>query len=191
VVVITKEKTALFSPDDVDGFLGAIQAAVAVPQSPPGEAVTGSPRRRRDRSWILTLVGAAVGLTAIALAVLATLYSPGLPSYTLTPEALTIHDRFYPVTLNPAAVDVARIRMVDISSDPDWRPTERTNGFANAYYRSGWFRVASGRKVRMYCADGRRLVLLPPKGNGVPVLLEVWEPERFVEEVRRLWSGRS
>jgi hypothetical protein len=48
--------------------------------------------------------------------------------------------------------------------------------------------VANGEKVRMYRAGGARLVLLPPKGSGVPVLLEVKDPESFVEELRRLWA---
>jgi hypothetical protein len=105
----------------------------------------------------------------------------------LTPEALTIYDRFYPVTLNAAAVDVEHIRIVDFGVDTDWRPTARTNGFANSHYRSGWYRVANGQKVRMYRADSRRLVLLPPKDDGAPVLLEVSQPERFVEQVRQQW----
>jgi hypothetical protein len=99
-------------------------------------------------------------------------YSPGPPSYTLTAESLTIHDRFYPVTLPPSGVDIEHIRLIDVGADADWRPTARTNGFANAHYRSGWFRVASGKKIRMYQADSTHLVLLPPKGDGAAVLLE-------------------
>jgi len=34
VLVITGSKTALFSPDDVDGFLNAIRATAAVPSAP-------------------------------------------------------------------------------------------------------------------------------------------------------------
>jgi hypothetical protein len=34
VIVITGSKTALFSPDDVDGFLNAIRASVPVPSAP-------------------------------------------------------------------------------------------------------------------------------------------------------------
>jgi hypothetical protein len=77
---------------------------------------------------------------------------------------------------------------VDLGVDADWRPTMRTNGFANGHYRSGWFRVVNGETVRMYRADGTRLILLPPKGTGTSVLLEVDDPERFVREVRALWS---
>ena len=67
----------------------------------------------------------------------------------------------------------------------------RTNGFANAHYRSGWFRVANGQKVRMYRADGTRLLLLPPKGDGAAVLLEAKDPEQFLDELRRQWGNRS
>jgi hypothetical protein len=108
----------------------------------------------------------------------------------LTADALTIHDRFYPVTLRAADVDVSRARLVDIAVDPEWRPTTRTNGFANAHYRSGWFRVANGQKIRMYRADSTRLLLLPPKGDGAPVLLEVKDPGQFLDELRGQWGNR-
>jgi hypothetical protein len=93
--------------------------------------------------------------------------------------------------LNAANVDVEHIRVIDLNVDPEWRPTQRTNGVGNAHYASGWFRVASGKTVRMYRAGSRRLVLLPPKGDGAAVLLETREPERFLAEVREKWSGPS
>jgi hypothetical protein len=43
----------------------------------------------------------------------------------------------------------------------------------------------------MYRADSKRLVLLPPAGDGTPVLLETKDPEEFVREVRQEWSHRS
>jgi len=116
------------------------------------------------------------------------LYSPGPPAYTLTPQSLTIHDRFYPVTLNAASVDVAHVRVIDLGSDTDWKPVARTNGFANARYHSGWFRVASGKVVRLYRTDATSVVLLPPKGDGTPVLLETKEPGKFRAEVLEKWA---
>ena len=180
VVVVTGEKTVLFSPDNVEGFIAAIGAPTApVPATQDAGSRVGS------------LAGAAIGIVVIAILAFAFLYSPGPPSYTLTPESLTIHDRFYPVTLNRTSVDVEHIRVVDFGVDTEWRPTRRTNGFANAHYASGWFRVASGQTIRMYRAGGTRLVLLPPKGDGAALLLETREPEKFVIELRRKWSGPS
>jgi hypothetical protein len=45
--------------------------------------------------------------------------------------------------------------------------------------------VPNGQKVRLYVAGAKRVVLLPGKGNGTPVLLEAAEPEQFIEAVRR------
>ena len=186
VVVITDEKTALFSPDDVDGFLAAIRASVPVPETPAGQLEFPA-AGISAATWI----GIAIGAVSLAVVAFALMYSPGPPSYTLTADALTIHDRFYPVTLKAADVDVARVRLVDIVVDREWRPTMRTNGFANAHYRSGWFRVANGRKVRMYRAGGTRLVLIPPKGDAATVLMEVQDPEQFLGELQRQWGNRS
>jgi hypothetical protein len=183
VVVITGSKTVLFSPDDVDGFIAAIGAPMPTPTPVPATQDAGS--------QIGTLAGAAVGIVVVVILAFAFLYSPGPPGYTLTPESLTIHDRFYPVTLNRTSVDVEHVRIIDPGVDTEWRPTQRTNGFGNAHYASGWFRVASGKTVRMYRAGSTRLVLLPPKGDGTAVLLETREPEKFVLEVRKKWSGPS
>jgi hypothetical protein len=185
VVVITDEKTALFSPDDVDGFLAAIRATVPVPETPAGPL-----EFRTTGVSAGTWIGVAIGAVALAVVAFAFMYSPGPPSYTLTADTLAIHDRFYPVTLRAADVDLARVRLVDIAMDREWRPTMRTNGFANAHYRSGWFRVANGQKVRMYRADGTRLVLLPPKGDGAAVLMEVKDPGQFLDALRRQWGNR-
>ena len=172
VVVITSSKTAVFSPDDMDGFLAAIQAAAPVPATAPGGARLDSKQSNGAARLTGALVGGAIAIVVLAIVAFAMLYSPGPPSYTLTAESLTIHDRFYPVTLPPSGVDIEHIRLIDVGADADWRPTARTNGFANAHYCSGWFRVASGKKIRMYQADSTHLVLLPPKGDGAAVLLE-------------------
>jgi hypothetical protein len=64
----------------------------------------------------------------------------------------------------------------------------RTNGFANSHYRAGWFRVAGGQTVRLYRTDSTRLVLIPPRREGAPVLLEVRQPELFLDKLRREWG---
>jgi hypothetical protein len=181
VLVITDRKTALFSPDDVNGFLAAVGAGVADSET----RLEPRPATGSTAKW----VGAAVGAVGVSLTAAALLYSPGPPAYTLTSQQLVIHDRFYPVTLRASDVDIAAVRLVDIATDEQWRPTARTNGFANSHYRAGWFRVAGGRTVRLYRTDATRLVLIPPKRNGAPVLLEVTGPEQFLEELRRQWTA--
>ncbi len=180
VIVMTDRKTLLFSPGDVDGFLAAISAT-------PGVTISASTRTAGSRPLAGILIGSSIGILAIAFVAFALFYSPGPPSYTLTPEHLQIHDRFYPVTVNAAAVDVANVRVVDFAVETEWQPVMRTNGFAIRNYRAGWFRVTNGKTVRLYQAGGKRLVLIPPKGDGNPILLEASQPETFVEELQREW----
>ena len=190
VVVVTGAKTAVFSPDNVDGFLEAIRAAAPVPEVSGDELILAPPQPPPAAGRLAgILLASTTGLVVLTIVALAFLYSPGPPSYTLTPNSLTINDRFYPVTLNAGSVDVEHIRVVDIRNDPEWRPTGRTNGFANSHYHSGWFRVSSGRQIRMYRAEGTRLVLLPPNGDHAPVLLDTRDPEKFMAEVQQAWAN--
>jgi len=187
VVVRTEDRTVVLSPDEPEALLQAIHAPAAAAPGASGPLFesAGAPDR------IGGVVGAVVGILALAIAAFAMLYAPGPPRYTLTGSMLTIHDRFYPVTLSANTVDVAGIRIVDLRTQPEWRPTLKTNGFSNPRYHSGWYRVAGGQTIRLYRATGTRLVLLPPKTGGPPVLMEVPEPERFIKQVRREWTGGS
>jgi hypothetical protein len=182
VVLVTNRRTALFSPDDVDGFLAAIRAAV--PELPPDGLRANASAGSRRTWWI----PAAIGGAALAIAAGALLYSPGPPAYTLGAGTLEIHDRFYPVTLQAAEVDLGHVRVVDLDEETAWRPTLRTNGFGNPHYQAGWFQTAGGTKIRLYRAGGRRLVLLPPSGASVPVLLQVKDPDEFIAGLRRAWA---
>jgi len=186
VVLITETKTTLFSPDDVDGFLAAIRAEAPVAEIAGSLSAGAIEPRGAGGAWL----GAAFGVLVLGVVAFAFSYAPGPPKLTLTADSLAIYDRFYPVTLGAASVDISHIRVVDLAVDKEWRPTKKTDGFANSHYRSGWFQVANGQKVHLYEAGGKRLVLLPPNGDGAAVLVEVREPDRFVEEVQRAWAGR-
>jgi hypothetical protein len=183
-------KTALFSPDDVDGFLAAVRAE-APEALETGMGAASSVQFAGASMWRRSVLPASIAMLVLGFVAASLYYSPGVPSYTLNPGALVIHDRFYPVTVQAASVDTVHIRVVDLDSEPDWRPRLRTNGFGNLRYQSGWFKTAGGRKIRLYLAGGRRLVLLPPKGDSAPVLLQVEDPDAFVAQVRQAWeTGR-
>lgn len=183
VVVVTAGKTFVISPDDVDGLVSSLRAwAPEVIHA--GEPRTVGSTTGKAIAFVLTLI--PLGIVAAAF-----LYSPGAPGYTLTPDHLSIHDRFYPVTLNAQSVDVTDLRVIDLKTDSAWRPVMRTGGFANTHYRAGWFRVANGQKVRLYQAGSSRVVLIPPKGDGNAVLYQTAEPEQFIAEVRREWKTSS
>lgn len=185
VVLVTDRKTALFSPDDTEGFLAAIRAE-APGLAPPGEGWSANAPAKSMSRWYAGLAAVA-GLLVLGSVAVGLYYSPGEPDYLLSASVLEIHDRFYPVTVHAFDVDTTRMRVVDLDEEPNWRPAVRINGFANQHYQSGWFRTAGGQKFRMYRAGGQRMVLLPPKGASEPVLLQVKNPEEFIAEVRRAW----
>ncbi|HVY94913.1 MAG TPA: PH domain-containing protein [Bryobacteraceae bacterium] len=183
VVVVTTAGTYLFSPDDVDGFIAWIRPSGCGPVArfTPAPA----PSSRPAAAWI----AAAIVAAATTLAIGTLFYSPGLPEYTLTRTSLAIRDRFYPITLGAKNIDLSHARVIDVTSDPDWTPVTRTNGFSNAHYHSGFFRVASGAEVRMYRGDSTKVVLLPSRNGDDPVLLETREPSRFLDELRQKWGA--
>ena len=186
VVVVTAARTYVLSPGDVEGFLGAVHEAVPASQAAP-DALMDATKLTESSNWLSKNVGWVIGLAVLAVVAAAFLYSPGPPTYTLTPDSLVIHDRFYPVRVKSADVDVEHVRVVDLSTDTSWRPTVRTNGFSNFHYHSGWYRTGNGKQVRMYRADSTRLVLLPPKGESAPVLIEVAQPDEFVRQLQAQW----
>ncbi len=187
VVLITDAKTVALSPDDPDAFVTALRPFApaldpAGAELPPALSGAGGwPVRGIVIGLALAIVG---GVFAFAL-----FYAPGPPSFTLTPQGLTIHARPYSTTVEASSVDVAGVRVVDLGQDSPWRPTRRTNGVGMRHYHVGWFRVAGGQTVRLYRADARRLVLLPPKGDGAPVLFEARDPDALVRQLRQEWGS--
>ncbi len=187
VVVKSDAGTFIFSPDDVDGFVGWTCPPAARLRSPARFVAPAPEKGHSATAWITVAIVMVV--TSVVLGAL--FYSPGPPAYTLTTDSLTIKDRFYPVTLNPGSVDVKNVRVIDFATETEWQPVERTNGFGNAHYHAGFFKLENGDQVRMYRADSTRVVLLPPKGSGDPVLLETKDPGKFLAEVRSKWGSGS
>jgi hypothetical protein len=184
VIVVTQDKTLALSPDDTEGFIGMAgvpSASAGITQFSGGSA-GGNPTGK--------IVGFGIAALALGFIALTVVYAPGPPAYTLTADRLTIHDKFYPVTLQADAIDAGRIRIVDLTQESEWRPTLRMNGFANQHYQSGWFRVANGKTVRLYRAGGARLVLIPPRANGRFVLYQAKDPDGFLSELLQRLNGR-
>ena len=184
VVIRTDAKTWVLSPGDVDGFLSATGVKSTGEPGGAGAVAVGS----SAFNLVIGGVALAIGIAAVGFAAWAGQYSPGPPSYTVTPAGLEIHDRFYPVTVGAASVDLSGVRVVDLAEDTGWRPAARTRGFSNSHYRSGFFHAKNGRSERVYWANGTRAVLLPGKGGGENVLIEVADPEGFVRDVRGAWA---
>ena len=178
---------AALRPGGVKEYDPAIQGVIPSQTAIRSDSDSARTRASRDGGLLHGLILAIIVILLILPLAAIFFYSPGPPKYTITSEGLTIHDMFYPVTVKAADVDIEHIRVVDIRTDPHWRLTARTNGIGARYYKAGWFRVAGGEKVRMYRTTSQSLVLLPPKDYHAPVLVEVKEPDAFIQELRQAW----
>ena len=184
VVIADGDQLVLVSPDDHDEFVAALRGTDAGPLDTSARSVNVGP------GWPATS-GVAIAGLSLALVAAAMLYAPGRPLVDLTQHSLVIHSRFYGMTVPASSVDVASVRVVELLTEPNWKPVVRTNGFGNPYYRAGYFRTAGGRTVKLFTTGAARLVLLPPASpDGTPVLLDAAEPDRFAARVREEWRGR-
>jgi len=184
IVVTDGSQTILVSPEDRDGFLAAIERA----EPPTLAPISGSESPGLALPLIIGLVFAGMVLSIVAAALL---YAPGRPQVDLTRDSLIIHSRFYGMTVPASSVDAANVRVIDLRTDPGWKPVLRTDGFGNPHYRAGSFQTANGRRVKLFTTGSERLVLLPPAGvDGTPVLLDAAEPDQFAARVRQEWSSQ-
>jgi len=196
VVVTDGNQTVLVSPEDRDGFVAAMQRAdeEILPPS-AGSSSEGLELSLTESAGSGPVYAGIVGL-AIAGGVLAVvagslLYAPGRPPVDLTRNALVIHSRFYGMTVAASSVDAAHVRVVDLRTESGWRPTMRTDGFGNSHYRAGNFRTANGQAVKLFTTGSERLVLLLPSSkDGMPVLLDVDDPDRFATRLCQQWSSQ-
>jgi len=199
VVVTDGSQTVLVSPEDHDEFVAAIERASTQTVASSTESTSDGPELPLTESadnWLasMRIVGFAIAgfvLAIVAIVAAALLYAPGRPPVDFTGDALVIHSRFYGMRVPASSIDVAHVCVVDLRTDSGWKPTMRTNGFGNPYYRAGEFQTANGRIVKLFTTGSERLVLLPPSSkDGLPVLLDVDEPDQFAARIRQQWSSQ-
>lgn len=187
LIVTDGKGMILLSPDNRDGFVAALQEGNGSTLEPGSEKTGGWGRRVTVGGFL----GVALVIVSLALTAAAFRYDPGRPPVELRRDELEIHSWFYGMTVEAASVDVNTVRVVDLLSEKDWRPVRRVGGFGNSHYRAGNFRTANGRAVKLFTTGSQKLVLLPPRTEaGMPVLLDVTDPERFAEQVREAWKER-
>lgn len=106
-------------------------------------------------------------------------------TFTLSPAGLQIRGDLWGRTVPAAHLRGGAARVVDLRSEPGLAPRRRTAGTAFPGYRSGWWRLASGEKALLYLTAVDRAAYVPTT-EGFSLLLSVSDPNRFVEQLRRV-----
>jgi hypothetical protein len=191
IVLTNGSQTVLVSPEDHDGFVAAIERADAEILAPSSESADTGRRFINIAGFAIRIVGFAIGGLGLAIGAAALLYAPGRPPVDLIGDALVIHSRFCGMTVPASSVDAAHVRVVDLQTESGWRPTMKTYGFDNPHYRAWNFRTANGQAIKLFTTGSERLVLLPPSSqDGLPVLLDVDDPDQLAARIRQEWSSR-
>lgn len=134
--------------------------------------------------WIMPVVLAIV-LLVVGVLVTKTIAGARSSTFALSSAGLTIRGDLWGRTVPAAHLRGATARVVDLRSEPSLSPRRRTAGTAIPGYRSGWWRLASGEKSLLYLTAPHRVVYVPTT-EGFSLLLSVSDPERFVEQLRRV-----
>jgi hypothetical protein len=138
---------------------------------------------------LFTIVPASSGpvwlMAAISLMLLAIIalfawlaYSSRHTRFEVSPEGLQIASTMYGRTIPAAALVVDGVRVLDLSTDREYRPRWRTNGAGLPGYQAGWFKLRNGEKSLCFITDRKRVVYVPTT-NGYSVMVSVERPEEF------------
>jgi hypothetical protein len=126
-----------------------------------------------------------VVLLVVGVLVTKTIAGARNSTFALSSTGLTIRGDLWGRTLPAARLRGAAARVVNLANEASLAPRRRTAGTAIPGYQSGWWRLASGEKALLYLTARDRAVYVPTT-EGFSLLLSVSEPERFVEQLRRV-----
>ncbi|MBI2847788.1 MAG: hypothetical protein HYX83_01285 [Chloroflexi bacterium] len=77
-------------------------------------------------------------------------------------------------------------RVVNLKTQPEYKPRIRTNGTGLPGYSAGWFRLRNSEKALLHVTDTTSVVYLPTN-QGYAVLLSVANTEEFLQAIE-LWK---
>jgi hypothetical protein len=107
----------------------------------------------------------------------------GRERFQISSDGLKISAFLYGRSIPARDLDVARAQAVDLSANPDYRLTMRTNGTGLPGYQAGWFHTANAGKALAFVTDKRRVVCIPTR-QDYTVLLSVENPQEFLQALR-------
>lgn len=82
-------------------------------------------------------------------------------------------------------LDLQRARIVDLDEHTGLQPSIQTFGVALPGYKAGWFRMREGwRKAFCLLTGYRRVLCLPPRGDGATLLLSLQQPQALLDALQ-------
>ncbi len=77
------------------------------------------------------------------------------------------------------------VRIINLDTQPEYKPRIRTNGIGLPGYRAGWFRLKNNEKALLFVTDYSKVVYVPTK-QDYSVLVSASNSEEFCQTIK-LW----
>ena len=106
--------------------------------------------------WWLGVAGCV--LAAIGLVLAAQAWSGRHIRFEVEGGSLHIRGTLFPRELALASLDLGSARVLDLTHEPELRPSWRTWGTALPGLQTGWFRLENGGKALLYVSDGLEMI---------------------------------
>jgi hypothetical protein len=90
-------------------------------------------------------------------------------------------------TLRVDQLDLGGARIVDPRQDSEARIAGTVFGGGLAGYRSGWFRLADGRRAQVFVREGEPTVLVPTN-QGYALIVSVPQADAFIAALHKRYQ---
>jgi hypothetical protein len=136
--------------------------------------------------WFLLPV-ALVLLTVFAV-IATSLHGAHASRFEIRADGLRLVGDLYGRLVPRSQLRVALARRIDLTREPELRPTARRFGTGLPGYQAGWFRLANGEKALLFLTDRQRAVYIPTT-LGFSLLLSPADPDSFLARLRTAYGS--
>jgi len=133
--------------------------------------------------YIWFVLPIALLLVSVLLLLAATVRGSRGSRFEILPAGLKLSGDLYGRTIPWNQLRIEMARRVDLSNEPQLRPSSRRAGTALPGYQAGWFKLVNGEKALLYLTDRTKAVYVPTSAD-YSLLLSPGDPDAFVAALR-------
>ena len=113
-------------------------------------------------------------------------YSARNTKFEVSDQGLQIKGGIYGRFIPKEEVDRENVKIINLNTDPEYKPRIRTNGIGLPGYSEGWFKLKNKEKALLFVTDRSNVVYIPTN-KDYSVLLSVSNSEEFYQSME-LWE---
>jgi len=147
------------------------------------------------RTFDITPASSAPFITMLAIGILLILvlglfafigYSARNTKFEVSDQGLQIKGGIYGRFIPKEEIARENVKIINLNTDPEYKPRIRTNGVGLPGYSEGWFKLKNKEKALLFVTDRSNVVYIPTN-KDYSVLLSVSNSEEFYQSIE-LWE---